>query len=326
MSVMKQQFLSKLTQPRLKPLFQFAVVSSLVLTLFLNSGNALAARSGGRVGGGSFTRPVPSRPYSSPNRGYPGPAPYYPGGGFGFPFLIPFLGIGGFGSIFSILIFIFIAQFLFSTFRRVSQGGEAGLEYGESNPNVSINTLQVGLLAEARELQADLDRIAQTADTSSSAGLSMVLQEAVLALLRHPEYWVYANSSFQQKRWAAAEAEYNRLLLAERSKLSAETLSNFNDQRAQSQTATLPQAEAGGQLVTQAPGEYIVVSVLTASEGKLELPRINNHQELRQALNVLGSIPTDKLLTLQVLWQPQAAGDTLSSEEVIAAYPDLKLL
>ncbi len=38
----------------------------------------------------------------------------------------------------------------------------------------------MGLLAQARNLQADLDRMAQTADTGSAAGRAQVLQEATL--------------------------------------------------------------------------------------------------------------------------------------------------
>ena len=50
---------------------------------------------------------------------------------------------------------------------------------------------QVGLLGLAREVQAELDEIAEKADTSTPQGLHYVLQETVLALLRHPDYCVY---------------------------------------------------------------------------------------------------------------------------------------
>jgi uncharacterized membrane protein len=37
--------------------------------------------------------------------------------------------------------------------------------------------------------QAELNRIAETADTNSPEGRAEVLQETSLALLRHPEYY-----------------------------------------------------------------------------------------------------------------------------------------
>ncbi|MBW4554287.1 MAG: DUF1517 domain-containing protein [Aphanocapsa sp. GSE-SYN-MK-11-07L] len=315
---------------KFQPLLRVALIGALAFSLILDSGAALAARSGGRMGGSSFrSRPAPTRPYSSPNRGYGG-GPVYPGGGFGFPFLIPFFGFGGgFGGLFSILVFIAIANFLVKSFRGAgrNEDGELGgySDQGYDNPTVSLNSLNIGLLAEARDLQPELDQIARTANTGSPEGLSLMLQETSLALTRHPEYWAYASAETQQTRLQSAEAQFNRLTLAERSKLTAETLSNVNRQLKEAQTLTADTSTQA--LVTQdAPGEYIVVTLIVASQGKLALPKVNSPQDLRQALNQLGSVSSDRLLALEVLWQPQAAGDTLTSEDLVGAYPNLKLL
>jgi uncharacterized membrane protein len=314
-------------KPLVKPLFLFGLVAALALG---HSDAALAARSGGRIGGGSFNRPAPSRPYTPPGGGGGGYYAPYPGGGFGFPFLLPFFGIGGFGSIFSILIFFAIANFLLQSFRRASSGGESGYDTGyNSNPNVSIAELQVGLLAQARGLQEDLNRIAETADTNSPAGRAAVLQEASLALLRHPEYWAYAGTRNGQARLNAAEAEFNRLSLAERSKFSEETLSNVNNQlRGRDSRGVLPSADQDNptRLMTEGPGEYIVVTLLAATLGNFQMPQINSAEDLRQALRVLGAVPSDRLLAIEVLWTPQAAGDTLSSDDLLAKYADLKMV
>lgn len=311
-------------KPALKPLLALALVIAIV---FSQADAALAAR-GGRVGGGSFSRPVPSRTYRAPSRTYSPPVGgggYYPGGGFGFPFLIPIFGVGGgFGGLFGILIFIAVANFLVSAFRR-SQGDSIGSGDSVSNPSVSIARLQVGLLSTARELQADLNRIAESADTGSSAGLAQVLQETTLSLLRHPEYWVYAGSEAQQTYLSSAELQFNRLALAERSKFTEETLSNYNNQLRQA-AAKLELPSAGGELAQSEPGEYIIVTILAASEGKLDLPEVRSTQDLRRALSQIGAIPSEKLLAMEVLWTPQAETDTLSSEDVIELYPDLKLV
>lgn len=316
----------------LKPLSKSLLVFGLVLTLVLgHADGALAARSGGRIGGGSFR--MPSSGYNAPSRTYAPPSGgYYPygGGGFGFPFLIPFFGFGGgFGGLFTILIFISIAGFLAQTFRRIGSSRETNELGYSSNPNVSVAKLQVGLLANARSLQAELNQIAERADTGSPEGRSEVLQEATLALLRHPEYWVYAGTETQQARLEAAEAQFNRYSLAERSKFTAETLSNVNNllKGADSQTA-LPAGETNGSLVElkSESGEYIVVTVLAATLGELQLPKVNSTDDLRQALRQFGAIPGDRLLAMEVLWTPQAEGDTLSSDDMIAEYPNLKLI
>jgi len=318
----------------IKPLFKSLLLFGLIFTLALGQADgALAARSGGRIGGGSFRAPsrtyTTPRSYAPPGGGYYAPAPY--GGGFGFPFIVPFFGFGGgFGGLFSILIFLAIASFLVQTFRRVGQGDAGEVEYS-SNPAVSVTRLQVGLLADARSLQAELNQIAETADTNSEAGRAEVLQETSLALLRHPEYWVYAGGSTQQARLEGAESQFNRLALAERSKFTEETLSNVNNQlKAATAKGALPANQKGGELdnptslITQGPGEYVIVTLLAATLGKMQLPAINNADDLRQALRQIGGISGDRLLAIEVLWTPQAEGDTLTSDDLLAEYADLK--
>ncbi len=319
----------KQLQQAIKPLLKTLFVLSLVFTLALSQADvALARGSGGRIGGGSFRAPS-SRTYSSPGGGYGGG--YYPGGGgFGFPFLIPFFGFGGgFGGLFTILIFLAIANFMLQAFRRATGGETTDDTDYSSNSNVSVTRLQVAMLAQARELQTELNHIAETADTNSPEGRAEILQEASLALLRHPEYWVYAGGSTEQARLNSAEAKFNRLTLAERSKFSEETLSNVNNQLKEATPKNaLPGTDVDNptDLFTQGPGEYIIVTLLAATLGKFQIPAVNNVEELRQALRQIGSIPSDKLLAIEVLWTPQAEGDTLTSDDLLAEYADLKLV
>ncbi|MBU7586423.1 MAG: DUF1517 domain-containing protein [Nostoc sp. TH1S01] len=323
----------KKLQQTIKPLLKTFFVLSLVLALALgHADGALAARSGGRIGGGSFRVPS-SRTYTPRTYAPPGGGGYYapyPGGGFGFPFLLPFWGIGGgFGGLFTILIFIAIANFLVQSFRRTSSDGIEEVGYS-SNPNVSVTRLQVGLLAQARDLQPELNKIAELADTNSPEGRAAVMQETSLALLRHPEYWVYAGGGTQQAKLNSAESQFNRLALAERSKFSEETLSNVNNQlKAALAKDALPasgELDNPTRLITEGPGEYIIVTLLAATLGKFEIPAINTTEDLRQALRQIGSIPGEQLLAIEVLWTPQAEGDTLTSDDLLAEYPDLKLV
>jgi uncharacterized membrane protein len=320
--------MNKKLQGFLKPLFKTVFILSLVLTLaFSHGSDALAARSGGRIGGGSFRMPS-SRSYT-PRTNMPSSGGYYApyGGGFGFPFLLPLWGFGGgFGGLFGILIFFAMANFLVQTFRRVTSGETEEVSYN-SNPSVSVTRLQVGLLAQARDLQTELNHIAETADTNTPEGRSEILQEASLALLRHPEYWVYAGIGTQQAKLNAAESQFNRLSLAERSKFSEETLSNVNNQlKAVLSKQALSGEDNPTRLISQGPGEYIIVTLLAATLGKCQIPAINTADDLRQALRQIGSLPSEQLLAIEVLWTPQAPGDTLTSDDLFAEYPDLKLV
>jgi len=312
----------------LKPVLALLLVSVLV---FGNAGDAMAARTGGRIGGGSFR--APSRSYSTPRSGgyrggygggYRSPGYGY-GGGFGFPFLLPFIGGGG-GGLFSILIFFAIASFIVRSFQSAGVGTQEG-GYGSSS-KVSVAEVKLGLLVNARELQPELNRLALTADTSTATGRATVLQEATLALLRHPEYWVYGATNSEKASLEAAEAKFNQFSLTERSKFTDETLSNVNNViEDDSQKALGGETKEGAlQLREGDSGEYIVATVIVGATGNLDLPKINGTDDMRQALQQIGSLGSDRLLAVEILWTPQADGDTLTSEDILAYYPNLKLV
>jgi uncharacterized membrane protein len=310
-------------QPFFRPLITLTL--ALVLVFGLQNHDAFAARSGGRMGGGSFR--APSRSYRAPARSSGGTM--Y-GGGFGIPFM-PFYGYGlgfGGGGMFSLLITLAIAGYLFRTFQNTF-GSDAG---SEENPGISVAKVQVGLMAQARNLQLDLDRIAFNADTNTESGRAKVLQEVSLTLLRHPEYWVYGSVSTELPKLSGAEAVFNRLTMAERSKFSEETLSNINGQVKQ---PTLAGANQGGTLTPQSPAEllamnadaeYVVVTLLVATTAKLQLPKINGENDMKQALQQIGSLAASGLLAIEVVWTPQADGDCLTSDDIMASYPDMKLV
>lgn len=309
--------------------FRSVLACCLVTILVLgNAQSALAARTGGRIGGGSFR--APSRTYNPPSGGgyrSPGYGYGYPGGGLGFPFLLPFFGFGGFGGIFSLLILAAVANFLIRSFQNAGMGGEE-LSYGNTS-QVSVAQVQVGLLSNARELQTELNNLALTADTSTASGRAMVLQEASLALLRNPEYWVYGSAISQKTNIEAAEAQFNQLSLTERSKFTAETLSNVDSVLSNVDSVMRQDdrevSESAIQLRTES-GEYIIATVVVGVLGKLELPKINDSDSLRLAIQQIGSIGSDRLLAVEVLWTPQAKGDTLSTDDILTYYPNLKLV
>jgi uncharacterized membrane protein len=47
---------------------------------------------------------------------------------------------------------------------------------------------------------------------------------------------------------------------------------------------------------------------------------------MRQVLQQVGAIGSDRLLAIEVLWTPQAEEDTLTTDDILAAYPNLKLM
>ena len=307
---------------RLKRLLSFCLLPLLAAGLFSFAWAQPAdAARGGRIGGGSF-RSAPIR--SAPMRGgYGGGYRGGYGGGIGFPFLIPFFGFGG-GGLFGFLILMALIGVVVNGLRGATGGGgmaAPSLPTQRADGPVTLAQLQLGLLASARSLQDDLRRYARTADTSNSTGLQQVLQDATLALLRHPDQWVYANCELGQVPFNTAEATFNRLSMQERSKLSSELTSNVDGRRlAEEATAIAQSGDA------DATSEYIAVTLLVASRNKIAMKGVDSADQLRTALSALGAVPASELLALEVIWQPDGAGDVLSADELITAYPQLKHL
>jgi uncharacterized membrane protein len=68
----------------------------------------------------------------------------------------------------------------------------------------------------------------------------------------------------------------------------------------------------------------LIISSVCA--GKLEPQDISDGESLKANMNLLGSIPRDRLLALEVLWTPQDEGDYFTKEELITDYPTLNTL
>jgi hypothetical protein len=103
----------------------------------------------------------------------------------------------------------------------------------------------------ARTLQAELDQIAEHADTTTRKGLHYILTEACLALLRHPDYCTSGLCKCDVKDTQNdTEEQFNQLSLEERGKFDEETLVNFN---------SLRRHVMAGSKGTQFHNEYIVV-------------------------------------------------------------------
>ena len=172
----------------------------------------------------------------------------------------------------------------------------------------------------AKEIQIKLRELASSSNTSTSADLQKILQDTTLSLLRKPEIWVYSNIETGSVPFASAESTFNRISITERSKLKAELTSNYSGQISKS---TNNESNPGDSDPTN---EYIAITILVATKKDLKLNNSANHELITEALRLIGSISSNDLIALEVIWQPEGSGDVLSSEELVTAYPNLKHL
>lgn len=316
-----------------KVLGALAVAVALILS---TPSVAEAARSGGRMGGSSFSS---GRSFSSPStsagsgsrvsNSYSGyrsaprtsttivtPAPSF---GIGFPlFGYGYPIYSGGSSLFSLLVLGIFAYLAYNTIASSFGRDDEEDDYiEEGREPMSVVKLQVGLLGSARELQRDLNRMANSLDTSTPRGLHVLLQETVLALRRNPQYAVYGKAELQKTRGLDnAEARFNQMSMEERGKFQRETLSNFGGRTSRSVA----------QVTGDGINELIVITIIAAVDGKVEPTDIQDEASLRDNLGLLGSVPADRLLALEVLWTPQDEGDYFTKDELITDYPTMNML
>ena len=310
-----------------KSFFSFLAFLSIIFSFLFVNPNSASAASGGRIGGGSFQAPsVPrSRNYGGYGgnnfRGYGGG--YRGGGGIGFPFILPIFGFGG-GGVFGFLILMSIAGVIVNSFKNssnFSSSSNNSIVSQIANPTkVSLIQFQIGLLASAKEIQLKLRELASSSNTSTSSDLQRILQDTTLSLLRKPELWVYSNTETGSIPFASAESTFNRISITERSKLKAELTSNYSGQIS---TSTNNESNPGDSDPTN---EYIAITILVATKKDLKLKNSANIELITESLRILGSISSQDLIALEIIWQPEGEGETLREEELITQYPNLKHL
>eukprot|EP00854_Cymbomonas_tetramitiformis_P002026 gene2026-2717_t len=226
-----------------------------------------------------------------------------------------------FSGLFPILMAAFVAVVALGMFQNLFGGGSereddgAGY-YDGDDEGMSVIRVQVGLLGIARDLQLDLERIAERADTDTEEGLHYILTETVLSLLRNPQYWAYGNSgSASTSSPDEAEERFGTMSMEERGKFREETLVNVDSRRRQSEAMTRDESKG--------PNEFIVVTLLAAVDGAMRMPQVSGAEEMRSALTRLGGVRVDQVAAVEVLWTPQDVNDSMTSDELVRDYPKL---
>jgi uncharacterized membrane protein len=293
----------------------------------LNIGqSAQARRGGGRSGGGSF-RSAPSR--SSPSRSSRSSGSDYSGGRYSSGsnvYVVPGGTVYSYSPMPLIVLVIILGILAIAIRSYINSTNSANHDaitsadraIGNSeidNNIVTISKIQVGLLAQARAIQTQLSEYSLNTDTKTPEGLAQLLQEAALALLRTPENWMHVLASSKTVRSREeAQAIFNQLSIQERSKFSAESLTNVNGIR-RIQDNSKQDNE---------PGSYIVVTLLIGTENDRPLfGDVYSAKELQQALERIAATPPEYLTVFELLWTPQSETESLTYDELLTEYTNL---
>ncbi|HEY9894077.1 MAG TPA: DUF1517 domain-containing protein [Candidatus Sericytochromatia bacterium] len=186
-----------------------------------------------------------------------------------------------------------------------------------TNDIVTVSRLQVALRSRAKRLQTKLSDIALRANTATTEGLFELLQETASTLLENADFWthVLAGSQTVDSR-EQAEALFNQYSIQERSKFSAETLTNVNGVVSQQAPVATPSSEQSA--------AYVVVTLLlgTADDAPL-FNEIYSTSLLRDVLEDITLLRSRFLLVFELLWTPQDVTDSLTEADLASDYADL---
>jgi uncharacterized membrane protein len=189
--------------------------------------------------------------------------------------------------------------------------------YTRPEETIHLYRLRVALLASAKDIQADLLKLAEENETNFSEGLSEILRETTLSILRHPEKVVYCDS-FSLSGGGELEQKFLSLAFEERSKISSEIVSSVS--------GTLNESGEKIGSGSSADNEFILVSILVAATLKLgEIP-VETADQLHSSLVKIGSISPGSLCALEIIWQPEGEAEVLTKEELLSLYPDLQAI
>ncbi len=188
------------------------------------------------------------------------------------------------------------------------------------NDIVTVSKLQVALNAGVTSIQSQLSELSLKADTKTTVGLYELLQFTIERLLENAIHWTHiVGSSETLESREAAEALFEKVSLQERGKFSAETLSNVE--------GTITQTDKPAFIQDGGEAAYVVITLLvgTADDRPLFGP-IDTISGMKTALSQLRSFSSEFLLVLELLWSPQVPTDTLSAEDMVTYYGDMKSL
>lgn len=185
------------------------------------------------------------------------------------------------------------------------------------NDIVTVSKLQVALSSSAPSVQSELSKLTLEADTATTQGLKKLLEDAVVTLLRNTESWTHVfGSSETISNREAAETVFNRLSIEERSKFSAETLTNV-DGKIRQRELIKPEKNDDG-------AAYIVVTLLVGTADDRPLfASIDTSEEMQEMLKQVAAMQLDYLMVFELLWSPQVDTDTLTEAELAAEYGGL---
>jgi len=221
----------------------------------------------------------------------------------------------GAGYGFDLVAIFFIGGILLISFSMMRGLRHAGTSAGRE-PESTVVRLRLATLF-TRDLQASLRYVAQTADTESVRGLADLVDNTAVLLLRDQAGWRFGDYEVWTGSFQQAEGQFDVWMTEARSEF-IETYRHFEGKVA---------VQTGYQPKAAPDGRYILVTLLLAVSGALPPVASPLRQaSARQALMALASSSPLNTLAAYIAWTPEASGEALTEQDLLASWASLELL
>jgi Predicted membrane protein len=276
------------------------------------------------------------------------------GGYFGAPIVSPGLTVVSRGpSIVDVLIFGFFATFLFRTFTSSSvmmdddddnttltrMSSSSLLGSGVTVAQISV-AVRVPNRKDPSNILSFLERLSRTARTDSRVGISNLVSQVALELLRQKRFIFAADTEykhFSRGNENGAQRHFSSKTIQERSKFEKENTSKYggvdyssssfdddDDAFGKSSSFVLEDGTSGS--ILPRATNAVVTLIISIDGDSTKLPQINNVSDLEKALTRIATdVKVDDCLrSAEVLWTPDDKRDVLSDRDIYVDYPKLR--
>eukprot|EP00557_Chaetoceros_sp_GSL56_P003100 CAMPEP_0176492906 /NCGR_PEP_ID=MMETSP0200_2-20121128/9268_1 /TAXON_ID=947934 /ORGANISM="Chaetoceros sp., Strain GSL56" /LENGTH=359 /DNA_ID=CAMNT_0017890539 /DNA_START=648 /DNA_END=1728 /DNA_ORIENTATION=- len=181
-----------------------------------------------------------------------------------------------------------------------------------------------------------LERLSRAASTDSRVGISNLVSQVTLELLRQKRSIFAADTEykhFQSNDENGAQRHFSSKAIQERSKFEKESTNRYGGVDYSSKS--LPRGGGGGEgsggLVVESnlpsgATNAVVTLIISIDGDSTKLPQINNMSDLEKALTRIATdVKVDDCLrSAEVLWTPDDRNDFLSDRDIYVDYPKLR--
>ncbi|KAI8474489.1 MAG: hypothetical protein J3K34DRAFT_518215 [Monoraphidium minutum] len=214
---------------------------------------------------------------------------------------------------------------------------QQGLRNAMDNTPVTLVRLRCALreTQHGGGLRKRLGEMRGLADAGSE-GLWLALEETVNEINRRSGSVAYADTAAAQfKSQREALSAFKRVASDEAALAGAEEAAHVSPEPPEecgvdwersgspNPFASVLGSFFGGPPVDTSCQEMVVVTLVVAARGVLDVPPVSNWKTLRQSLQQVCGVSRSSLMAIELLWSPDNADDYLTAANVIQDYPSL---